>query len=604
MTHPFTDLFTPIKLLNLGLVRFPEVSIPAEDRSALGLKPAMTNRAILGKLAWDGYVALRAKGMFSTVPEEEIKAHFRTEFATFDKTGVHDYLLLVWDYNRWADQQGIVRGWGRGSAASSLTLCCLGITRVDPLRHKLNFPRFISEARMKPVIKDGVTYVDGKAAPDIDCDYQFGRRAEVVQYIERKYAGRTCKISTRLELTGKMALKNALKLYADWKDEDAQRVSDLIEAKFGKVQSLHDAREQNAAVQQWIAANPTNAEIYAVAMAIEGLATTKGQHPSGVFIGYFPLDGTVPIELAKERGGEAATVSSYDMETMAGLGVKVDILGVRTLDLIAGTAKVAGETLDTLNVDDPLIYEYLSRPEANYMGLFQIEEGTTKEAVVKVGPRDIDALSACLAISRPGALKYLDDYAAYKRTGAFKPIYPAIDAVLRPTGNVLTFQEQITRVCTEVFGLTPIDADSVRYAVGKKKREEMAKWEEVLRSQGAQRGIPTTVIQYFWDVCNASADYLFVHCLSPDTVVETPEGDKLMYEVEVGDMVRAFDVEAQCDHYVRVEEVIPSEMEVHEIELEDGRRITASLDHRFLCEDSVMRPLRDIILNGLRVLTD
>lgn len=505
----FTSLFSPIKLPNLGLVRFPEVTISPEDRAELGLKPKMSNRLVLAHLAWNGYKRLAAKGFFAGTTEEQVREQFKMEFATFDKTGVHDYLLLVWDINRWADQQGIVRGWGRGSAASSLTLCCLGITRVNPIRHKLNFPRFISEARMKPVVIDGVVHVDGKAAPDIDCDYQYGRRAEVIRYIEQKHAGKVCKISTRLELTGKMALKNVLKTYAARSDEEAQRVSDLIEARFGKVQTLHEAREQNEPVKAWLAASEANREVYAIAMAIEGAPVAKGQHPSGVFIGYWPLDGTVPTELAKEKGGEPVMVTSYDMETIAGIGMKVDILGVRTLDVVAGTAKEAGISLDDINIDDPIIYEYLNRPEANYVGLFQIEEGTTKEAVVKVGPKDIDALCVCTAISRPGALKYLPQYIEYYRKGTLKTIYPAIDEVLKSTGNVLVYQEQITAICHLVFALSLIDADSVRYAVGKKKREEMAKWEPVLAAGAVERGVPADVTKYFWEVCNASADYLF-----------------------------------------------------------------------------------------------
>lgn len=603
-TAAFTALFSPIKLPNLGLVRFPEVTISPEDRAVLGLKPKMSNRLVLAHLAWNGYKRLAAKGFFAGTTEEEARAQFKVEFQTFDATGVHDYLLLVWDINRWADSQGIVRGWGRGSAASSLTLCCLGITRVNPLRHKLNFPRFISEARMKPVVIDGVVHVDGKAAPDIDCDYQYGRRTEVIRYIEQKHPGKTCKIATRLELTGKMALKNVLKTFAARSDEEAQRVSDLIEARFGKVQTLHEAADKNEPVKAWLAASEGNREVYAIAMAIEGAPVAKGQHPSGVFIGYWPLDGMVPTELAKEKGGEPVTVTSYDMETMAGIGMKVDILGVRTLDVVAGTAKEAGIDLDAVNVDDPAIYEYLNQPEANYVGLFQIEEGTTKDAVVKVGPKDIEALSVCLAISRPGALKYLDQYTAYVRTGAIKTVFPAIDEMLKDTGNVLVFQEQITAVCRDVFGLSGIDADSVRYAVGKKKREEMVKWEAVLFANGKARGIPDSVTQYFWDVCNASADYLFVQCLATDTMVETFAGPCLLYEVKVGDLVRAYDVQAACDHYVEVKAVHANEVEIHEVTLEDGRVIRCSLEHRLLCEDSIMRPLKDIILNGLRVITD
>lgn len=506
----FTDHFTKPVIPNLGLVRFPNVDLTQDERVNLGLKPTADNKTILKHITWNGVKALRAKGYFKGFSETEVIDRLKTEFATFDKTGVHDYLLLVWDFIRWADSQGIVRGWGRGSAAGSLTLFALGITKVDPLRRKLNFLRFISEARMKPVIKDGIIYVDGKSAPDIDSDFQYGRRAEVINYIETKYAGRTCKISTRLEYTGKTALKNVLKAYGGYNEDDAQRVSNLIESKFGKVQGLYEAQEKNVEIKKWLEQSELNKKIYSIALAIEGAPTGKGQHPSGVFISYNPLDGSIPTELSKEKEGVASVVTSYDMETVAILGIKVDILGVRTLDLVDGVVKEVGISIDDINVDDLVIYDYLARPTAYYQGLFQIEEGVTKDVVVKVQPKDIEGLATSLAISRPGSLRFVDQYADYSTKGVLKTIYPAIDEILKTTGNVLVFQEQITQICQEVFGLSGVDADSIRQAVGKKKKEDMAKWEPVLYQQGKIKDIPDHVTKYFWDVCNASADYLFV----------------------------------------------------------------------------------------------
>ncbi len=505
----FTDQFSQLSFPLMGLVRFPTVTISPEDRKTLRLKPNVSNREILRQLAWAGYLAREARGKFVGISREQVIAQFKTEFATFDKTGVIPYLLLIWDVNYWSDKQGIVRGFGRGSAGGSLTNFCLGITDVNPLHHNLDFPRFISEARMKPIVKDGVTYIDGKSAPDIDVDYQYLRRADVVKYVETKYAGHTCKISTRMELTGKMALKDTLKVYAGYTEDAAKQVSGFIEARFGKVQTLHEAKEKNEDIQKWLKINPTNARIYEIAMAIEGAPVGKGQHPSGVFISYAPLEGSIPIELSKDK----EVVTSFDMETVSGLGIKADILGLRTLDLVAGAAALAGIKVEDIDVNDPIIYDYL-QTKSTFVGLFQIEEGTTKDAVQQVGPRNIEDLIACVAISRPGAYKNLPTYVAYVRRGELKSIHPAIDAVLKETGNVLIYQEQITAICRDVFGMSGIDADQVRYAVSKKKKEEMAKWESVLREQGKKKSIPDSVIQYFWDVCNASADYLFVRAHS------------------------------------------------------------------------------------------
>ncbi len=501
-----TDLFKPLDFPNLGLVRFPSVEVPVDLRGKLGIPAAATNKDCLKQLAWAGYERLEKAGAFKNITRDEVISQFKVEFETFEKTGVHDYLLLIWDINRWCDENGIIRGYGRGSAASSLTLFCLGITRgVNPLRHHLNFPRFLSEARMKPVIKDGVIWVDGKSAPDIDCDYSYLRRDEVVKYVEQRYAGRTSKISTRLELTGKMALKDTVKTYGGYNEEEAKYVSDMIDVKYGKVQSLSEAREESEQLIKWIAADPTNAEMFDIALQLEGSPVAKGQHPSGVFVSYDLLDGNVPVETSKN--GDAVT--SYDMETVATLGIKADILGLRTLDLVANTATLARIDKDAIDVDDPAIYEYLLTSE-HYAGLFQIEEGITKDVVRRVHPKTVDELAVCLSISRPGALAYIDQYLDFVHKGELKSVYPAIDEILKETGNVLVYQEQITAVCRDVFGLSGIDADQVRYAVGKKKKEDMAKWEEVLKAKGAERGIPEKVVKYFWDVCNASADYLFV----------------------------------------------------------------------------------------------
>lgn len=511
MTGSFSSQFVPLSFPNLGLVRFPDVKVSPEDCSLLGLKSDASNREVLRHLAWRGYLVRKAKGQFKEITEQRVIDRFKTEFATFDSTGVHQYLLMVWDINRWCDKQGIIRGKGRGSAGGSLTLFALGVTDINPIKHDLNFPRFISEARMKPVIKDGVIYVDGKSAPDIDGDYQYARRNEVINYIEQRYPGRVCKISTRLELTGKMALKDTLKTYADYSEEEAKRVSDFIEARFGKVQSLYEALngdgkdgKPNDDIKRWVIAAPRNKEIYEIAMAVENLAVARGMHPSGVFVSYDPLDGNVPTELSKT--GEVVT--SYDMETAAGVATKIDILGLRSLDLVADTIRLAGISIDDIDVNDPCIYQYMATKEG-FVGMFQIEEGTTKSAVQQIKPRNVDELASVIAISRPGALRWIGTFSKYIATGEITPFYPPIDAILRSTGGALIMQEQITDICREVFGLSDIAADQVRYACGKKKKEEMAKWESVLIENGRARGIPESVTQSFWKTCDAASDYSF-----------------------------------------------------------------------------------------------
>ena len=199
--------FTPYSFPLLGFIRLPEVKITAEDKAKVGLKPNAPNVHYLKQLTWKGYQSRVANSHFAGFTETEVKERLKMEFAVFEKTGTIDYFLLLADIAQWCDSQNILRGCGRGSSAGSLAMAFLGITDINSLKHGLYFSRFLSEARLKPKIVDGITYVDGKMSPDVDSDFEYLRRPEVIRYIENKYQGRTCKISTRLQLTGKTALK-------------------------------------------------------------------------------------------------------------------------------------------------------------------------------------------------------------------------------------------------------------------------------------------------------------------------------------------------------------------------------------------------------------
>lgn len=501
----FLSSFTPYSFPLLGLVRLPEVKIEAAEKARFKLKPGASNASYLRHLIWEGYKAKLASGRFKGYTEAEVKARLKMEFEVFEKTGTVDYFLLLWDISQWCDSQQILRGKGRGSSAGSLAMYFLGITDINPLEYGLFFSRFLSEARLKPKVIDGVTYVDGKMAPDVDSDFQYLRRAEVIDYIEQRYPGRVSKISTRLQLTGKTALKDVLKAYLEYDETMAKHISDNVEAQFGNVENLAKALERRKDFAAWVAEHPSHKRVFEIARGIESLNIARGQHPSGVFISYAPLDGNVPVELAKDE----SVVTSYDMNVAATLGIKADILGIRTLDAVEEACIQAKLKPDDIDVHHQSIYDYYAKSD-HYLGLFQIEEGLTKDVVKRVKPRNMDELAACIAISRPGALKYIDQFVDYVQKGTVKPIYPALDEILKPTGGIILYQENITEICQKLFGMTAVDADQVRYNVGKKLKEEMKKTEPILYEKGRAAGVPDDIIKYFWDVCNASADYLFV----------------------------------------------------------------------------------------------
>lgn len=495
----FTDRFGKLSFPTHGLVRLPQVSTDSPR----------ANKDFLRHLVWDGYLAKEKKGIFIGLSRDTVIERLKMEFSVFERTGIIDYILLVWDFLAWCDKNAIPRGPGRGSVNGSLACFCCDIVQVNPLRHNLNFTRFISEARARPKTIDGILYAVGKNLCDIDCDISYSQRTKLLDYIEGKYPGRTAKISNRIELTGKTALKDVLKVRFGYSDEEAMSVTGHIEAIFGKVESLEEAYERHKDFAAWVEAEPEHKRAFELAKQIAGAPVAHGVHASGVYIGYYPIDGHVPIELSKK--GE--TVTSYEMTTIADIGAKVDFLGLKTVDVIDETCKLVGIKVGDIDVNDPSIYAFLGSSSL-YYGLFQIEDGLTKEAIKKVGPRHIDDLAACLAGSRPGALKQLPAFVEYVKTGKQKAIFPVLDAILKPTGGIILYQETINDVCQQMYGLSAVEADDVRRAISKKIREDMAKWEPILFANGKERGIPETVTDYFWKTCNASADYLFSanHC--------------------------------------------------------------------------------------------
>ena len=497
----FKDKFEKLKFPLLGLVKLPKVKIPNKDKLELGLDTNCSNCDFLKKLAWKGFLD---KEHLSKTERKIAIDRLKIEFDVFEKTGTIDYILLIYDIIRWCDENNITRGPGRGSCAASFAFYCLGITFPDPIRFNLTFTRFISEARVKPQVVDGVIYADGKMLMDVDLDIAYNDREKVIRYIESAYTGSVCKISNRIGLSSKVSLKDTLKIYLNYEEIAAKYISDNIEILFGKSDDLLKTKDKSANIEKWINENDKNKLAYEIALKLENLNNAKGQHASGIFISSENLDGSIPTELSKTK----EIVTGYDMEIAAQVGVKVDILGLRTLDVINFTCESVGMKYKNIDINDPIIYQYFALNDL-YYGLFQIEDGLTKEVIKKVKPQNIDHLSVCLAISRPGALKYVDDFAKYVNDGVIKPIHPKFDAILNETGNILVYQEQVNRILQEIYSFSATEAEDTRRVIGKKKKDDMAKLEPILYERGAKNNIPDETTKYFWDVCNASADYLF-----------------------------------------------------------------------------------------------
>lgn len=453
------DQFQPYNLDFPG-VRLPEISISIEDKTALGLPESTDNLTYLSHLCIKGYEEKLKKGKIDAKDAQKYADRCKSELETFKKLNLVDYVLLVYDVLGWCDKSGIARGPARGSSACSLVLYLIGCTNIDPILYDLYFTRFVSVARAKSKIIDGIIYVDGKSMPDCDSDLSYYYRDNVLKYINEKYKGKTAKIGTQSCLTGKLLIKEVSKVVLEYSEEEAKEISDLIEKHFGIVQSLESTYKNIPAFKKWADASLKNFECYLLAKSLTDLIKNKSVHPSGVAVSYEIINEFLPLELSSTKD----LITSYNMNEVSAQTVKLDILGLKTVDVIAEACKILNINHKDININDQSIYDFLRKKDLFY-GLFQIEEGLSKKVIQEVRPRNIKQLAACVSISRPGAFVYIDDYKKFVNEGIIKPFHPLFDNVLEDTGNIIIYQEQINKICMEVYGMSAEDADEIRRCV-------------------------------------------------------------------------------------------------------------------------------------------
>lgn len=485
-------------------VRLPTIDVPRENKTELGLGDKATNLDYLIKLCDKGFKNKILNKKIDPQKSKEYADRCKLELETFKKLNLVDYVLLVHDVLSWCDKVGIAKGPARGSSACSLVLYLIGCTNIDPVVYDLYFTRFVSAARAKSKIVDGITYVDGKSMPDCDSDLSYYYRDNVLKHINEKYRGKTAKIGTQSCLTGKLLIKEVSKVILEYSEEEAKGLSDLIEKHFGVVQSLESTYQNVPAFKKWADASPKNYECYLIAQSLTDLIKNRGVHPSGIAVSYETIDEFLPLELSSTKD----LVTSYNMNEVGAQTVKLDILGLKTVDVIAEACKILNINPENININDQSVYKFLKEKDLFY-GLFQIEEGLSKKVIQEVRPRNIEQLAACVSISRPGALAYIDDYKKFVNEGITKPFHPLFDGVLKDTGNIIIYQEQINKICMEIYELSPENADEIRRIVGKKLKDEIKKWEPIIFQAGQNKNIPNEVTQKFWDTINKSADYLF-----------------------------------------------------------------------------------------------
>ena len=440
----------------------------------------------------------------------------KDELRIIEELGFVDYILLVYDVINYCADENIPTGLGRGSAAGSLVLYLIGVTHVDPIKYGLYFERFISKTRAKKQIVDGITYLDGELMCDVDIDVCYYNRPKVLQYLEEKFKGKTAKILTLNTLTSKLLIKECGKVVASKDETEMNTVSSYIPKVFGKVQSLDTAVEEVPEFRDWC---DKNQNVYNVAKKLGGLIKNKGVHPSGVLLSYKDLESSCPVELSSDKD----PVSGYDMNWVSLSNVKLDILGLRSVSVVDQACKEIGINVTDIDLEDSFIYQKLQDLRSPH-GIFQIEADANFRVCQKVKPKNLEQLSAVLALARPGALAFVDQYANYSNNDVCDTIHPVFDDILSTTGGVCLYQEQMMQMAHKI-GFTLDEAEILRRIVGKKKVAEVKKWKKKIAEKVKQNNLDPDVGDVLWKVLEDSANYSFnkshslaYACLAASTV--------------------------------------------------------------------------------------
>src|SRR5919204_3468181 len=460
--------------------------------------------AYLRELAMEG---LRRR--YGDPPPAEAVERLEMELAVIDRMGFNAYFLIVWDFVKFAKDNGIAVGPGRGSAAGSIVAYSLQITDVDPLAYDLLFERFLNAERI--------------SMPDIDIDFSVKGRDRVIRYVADKYGqDSVAQIITFGRMFPRAATRDAARVLGfDYGAGD--RLAKLIpDPIMGRSPSFEDCLKPGEELARAYDEDPQAKEIVDLARGLEGTVRNSSIHAAAVVIADRPLTDIVPLQLAEERGavdedgGRAyKTVTQYSMKPIEDIGLlKMDFLGLRNLDVIESALDIiersTGERPDmtALPLDDQKTYEMLARGDS--IGVFQFESEGMREALKKVRPTEFEDLVALNALYRPGAMRFIDTYARNKRNPE-AVVY--MDDRLRPitddTYSVIIYQEQAMQIAKSIAGFTGPEADDLRKAIGKKDRAKMASMRARFFEGARATGTAEDVIEQLWAVNEAAADYSF-----------------------------------------------------------------------------------------------
>jgi DNA polymerase-3 subunit alpha len=483
----------------LGQILLP--SFPTENGES---EPEMLRR-----LAEEGL-----KERYGNPVPAEARERMEFELGVIEDMGFPSYFLIVWDFVHYAKENGIAVGPGRGSAAGSIVSYSLGITDLDPVEHDLLFERFLNPGR--------------KSMPDIDIDFSVRGRDRMIQYVTEKYGSDSvAQIITFGKMAPRAAVRDAARVHGfDYATGD-RLAKEIPEPIMGRSPSFEECLRDGQDLRKTYDSDADAAKIIDTARGLEGKIRNTSIHAAAVVISGRPLKEIVPLQLVEDKSAGPATgedgkavkqyktVTQYSMNPIEEIGLlKMDFLGLRNLDVIDDAVDIIkrsrGVEIDIgeIPLDDPVTFEMLGRGDS--VGVFQLESDGMREAMRKVVPTVFDDITALVSLYRPGAMSEIPKYAKGKNDPqSVEYSDERLKEITESTYGCFLYQEQLMAVAKDMAGFSPSEADDLRKAIGKKKREMMAEMKPKFMEGLARSGTEPTLAAFLWSTNEAAADYSF-----------------------------------------------------------------------------------------------
>ena len=448
--------------IEFGVTKLPKYDVP----------DGYTSWEYLRKLCYEGLEKRYAERA------DELRERLDYELGTIKNMGYVDYFLIVWDFIKYAKDHGIAVGPGRGSAAGSIVSYCLGITTIDPIRYQLLFERFLNPERV--------------SMPDIDVDFCYERRQEVIDYVVRKYGkDRVVQIVT----FGTLAARGVIR--------DVGRVMDMPYAFVDSIAKMIP-QEPKMTIEKALKVNPELRKMceddeevkYLIEMAkrLEGLPRHSSMHAAGVVISQKSVDEYVPLS----RAADGSVTTQFTMTTLEQLGLlTMDFLGLRTLTVIQNAGLMARKkdpsvNMDTLDYDDKKVLEYIGTGKTD--GIFQLESAGMKSFMKELKPNSLEDMIAGISLYRPGPMDFIPQYIKGKNdASSISYDCPQLEPILNSTYGCIVYQEQVMQIVRDLAGYSLGRSDLLRRAMSKKKGEEMKRERQIFLYGDEASGIPGCV---------------------------------------------------------------------------------------------------------------